>query len=105
MLESLAAANEALKRDSREMQHLLSESREDTRALQEELDEFRASENRKYTTHRFTNSLHSSIHSGQLSPGINTTFSFGRYGRRAVSAERSLRREFVRGFQYAQKRS
>jgi hypothetical protein len=97
MLESLVAANEALKRDSREMQQLLSESREDSRALQEELEEFRASENRKYPRHRFTNSVHSSIHSvpGPLSPGLNTSFNFGRYGKRAVSAERTFRRDFV----------
>lgn len=42
VLESLVKDNEALKRDSAEVQHLLTESREDYHALREEVEEQRA---------------------------------------------------------------
>ena len=40
-MESLVADNEALKRDIAELQNLLAESREDVRALREEMEEAR----------------------------------------------------------------
>ncbi|KAF8872758.1 hypothetical protein BD779DRAFT_1571794 [Infundibulicybe gibba] len=43
VLESLVNDNEALKHDNAELQHLLAESRDDLHALQEEVDEQRAS--------------------------------------------------------------
>lgn len=97
MLETLVTDNEMLKRDGEEVQRLLSESREDFRALQEELDELRASENRKYSRHR-TNSAKSSMQLpplslGPLSPRSTRSFTggggFTRFGRRATSAERN----------------
>lgn len=42
VLESLVADNENLKRDNAELQNLLSDAREDLRALQEEVGEHRA---------------------------------------------------------------
>lgn len=42
MLESLVADNENLKHDNAELQNLLSDAREDVRALQEEVGEHRA---------------------------------------------------------------
>ncbi|PBK67066.1 hypothetical protein ARMSODRAFT_959740 [Armillaria solidipes] len=42
VLESLVDDNESLKRDNAELQHFLSESREEIHALQEEVDEYRA---------------------------------------------------------------
>jgi hypothetical protein len=42
MLEALVADNEALKRDAAELQNMLTESREDARAFQEEIAEMRA---------------------------------------------------------------
>jgi hypothetical protein len=44
VLESLVQDNETLKHDNGELQHLLSESREDLHALQEELEEQRANQ-------------------------------------------------------------
>lgn len=98
MLETLVADNEMLKRDGEELQRLLSESREDFRALQEELDELRASENRKYSRHRLSNSKSSMqlppLNLTQLSPRSTRSFSSGagftKLGKRAVSAERNL---------------
>jgi hypothetical protein len=95
MVESLVTSNETLKRDNGEMQRLLSESREDSRALQEELEEVRASGDHKHSSHRFTNSLTSSIRSAPLSPNLSPSFAFNHFGKRAVSAERGLRRSFV----------
>ena len=86
-----------LKRDGEELQRLLSESREDHRALQEELDELRASENRKYSRHR-SHSTKSSMQLpplslAPLSPRSPRSFSggggFSRLGKRAASAERN----------------
>ncbi|KAF8607945.1 hypothetical protein BDV93DRAFT_519931 [Ceratobasidium sp. AG-I] len=42
MLEALVADNEALKRDAAELQNMLTESREDARTLQEDINEMRA---------------------------------------------------------------
>lgn len=42
VLESLVNDNETLKRDNAELQHLLTESREEIHALQEEVEEQRA---------------------------------------------------------------
>jgi hypothetical protein len=42
VLESLVADNENLKHDNTELQNLLTETREDLRALQEEVEEHRA---------------------------------------------------------------
>lgn len=42
VLESLVDNNESLKRDNVELQHILSESREEIHALQEEVEEYRA---------------------------------------------------------------
>ncbi|KAK0499537.1 hypothetical protein EDD18DRAFT_1151576 [Armillaria luteobubalina] len=42
VLESLVDDNESLKRDNAQLQHFLSESREEIHALQEEVDEYRA---------------------------------------------------------------
>ncbi|KAF9651214.1 hypothetical protein BDM02DRAFT_3091696, partial [Thelephora ganbajun] len=103
MLETLVTDNEMLKRDGEELQRLLSESREDFRALQEELDELRASENRKYSRHR-SGSAKSSMHLpalslAPLSPRSTRSFSggagFTRLGKRAVSAERNLYEPFT----------
>ena len=97
MLETLVTDNEMLKRDGEELQRLLLESREDFRALQEELDELRASENRKYSRHH-SGSAKSSMQLpplsiGPLSPRSTRSFSgrggFTRIGRRAASAERN----------------
>ena len=97
VLETLVTDNEMLKRDGEELQRLLSESREEFRALQEELDELRASENRKYSRHR-SGSAKSSMQLpplslGPLSPRSTRSFTggggFTRFGKRATSAERS----------------
>ena len=97
MLETLVTDNEMLKRDGEELLRLLSESREDFRALQEELDELRASENRKYSRHR-TGSAKSSMQLpplslGPISPRSTRSFAggggFTRLGKRASSAERN----------------
>jgi hypothetical protein len=96
MFETLVGDNEMLKRDGEELQRLLSESREDFRALQEELDELRASENRKYSRHR-SGSAKSSMQLpplslAPLSPRSTRSFTggggFGRLHKRALSAER-----------------
>ena len=97
ILEALVTDNEMLKRDGEELQRLLSESREDFRALQEELDELRASENRKYSRHRSSSARSSMqlppLSLAPLSPRSTRSFSggggFTRLGKRAVSAERN----------------
>ena len=97
MLETLVTDNEMLKRDGEELQRLLSESREEFRGLQEELDELRASENRKYSRHRSGSAKSSMqlppLNLAPLSPRSIRSFSgaagFTRIGKRAVSAERS----------------
>ena len=98
ILETLVTDNEMLKRDGEELQRLLSESREDFRALQDELDELRASENRKYSRHR-SGSAKSSMQLpplslAPLSPRSTHSFAggagFTRLGKRAVSAERNI---------------
>ena len=48
MLESLVADNEALKHDYAEVQNILSETREDLRALQEEVEERRVNVTEHY---------------------------------------------------------
>lgn len=108
VLESLVADNEALKRDSAELQNLLAESREDLRALQEEMEERRASDS-SYLRHRSTNSGQSELTDNPVSP-LSSTFHVGtapsssvlhswhrqgNLGRRPVSVERSSRRGFV----------
>ena len=98
MLETLVTDNEMLKRDGEELQRLLSESREEFRGLQEELDELRASENRKYSRHRSGSAKSSMqlppLNLAPLSPRSIRSFSgaagFTRLGKRAVSAERNL---------------
>lgn len=42
MLESLVQDNETLKHDNAELQHLLTDTREDFAALQEEYEEYKA---------------------------------------------------------------
>jgi hypothetical protein len=98
ILETLVTDNEMLKRDGEELQRLLSESREDFRGLQEELDELRASENRKYSRHRSGSGKSSMqlppLSLAPLSPRSTQSFTggagFTRLGKRAVSAERNL---------------
>lgn len=54
VLESLVADNEDLKRGNTELQSLLQESRDDVRALQQEIEELRATPpptNREYMRH------------------------------------------------------
>lgn len=95
MIETLVTDNETLKHDGEELQRLLSESREDFRALQEELDELRASENRKYSRHRSGSAKSSMqlppLNLAPLSPRSTRSFAggagFTRLGKRAVSAE------------------
>jgi len=90
--------NEMLKRDGEELQRLLSESREEFRGLQEELDELRASENRKYSRHRSGSAKSSMqlppLNLAPLSPRSIRSFSgatgFTRLSKRAASAERNL---------------
>lgn len=97
MFETIVADNEMLKRDGEELQRLLSESREDFRALQEELDELRASENRKYSRHRSSSAKSSMqlppLSLGPISPRSTRSFTSGggftRLGKRATSAERN----------------
>lgn len=60
VLESLVADNEALKRDNAELQHLLDETREDIRTLQDEVDEHRAGSG-SLGRHRPQDSITSSI--------------------------------------------
>lgn len=108
VLESLVADNEALKRDGAELQNLLAESREDLRALQEEMEERRAGDS-SYWQHRSTNSGQSELTDHPVSP-LSSTFPVGtapsasilhswhrqgNLGRRPVSTERSSRRAFV----------
>ena len=98
MIETLVTDNEMLKRDGDELQRLLSESREDFRALHEELDELRASENRKYSRH-LSGSAKSSIQlpplslAGPLSPRSTRSFAggagFANLHNRTASSERS----------------
>ncbi|TCD61395.1 hypothetical protein EIP91_008516 [Steccherinum ochraceum] len=56
VLESLVADNEVLKRDNAELQNILTETREDLRTLQEEVDERRANDGVSIR-HRHTSSL------------------------------------------------
>jgi hypothetical protein len=96
MLETLVADNEMLKRDGEELQRLLSESREDFRTLQEELDELRASENRKYSRHRSSSAKSSMqlppLSLAPISPQSTRSFSggggFARFSKRTTSVER-----------------
>ncbi|GJE87434.1 hypothetical protein PsYK624_035170 [Phanerochaete sordida] len=60
MLESLVADNESLKRDNSELQHMLDETREELRTLQEEVDEHRAG-NSSTARHHDNNSITSSL--------------------------------------------
>lgn len=86
VLESLVADNEALKRDNAELQNILTETREDLRTLQEELDERRAHEE-PVSRHRHTSSTASSIYQ-ELSPTSPTfRFSTGPIVQRSVSAK------------------
>ena len=109
VLESLVADNEALKRDNAELQNLLVESREDLRALQEEVQERRAGDS-SYMRHRYTISGQSELTDNPASP-LSSTFHVGtapsgsvlhswhrqgNLGRRPASVERSSRRGFVR---------
>lgn len=55
VLESLVADNENLKHDNAELQNLLTDTREDVRALQEEVEEHRA--NVPFTGIKYTNCL------------------------------------------------
>lgn len=101
------ADNEALKHDYAEVQNILSETREDLRTLQEEVEERRANDS-VVSRHRHTVSV-TSTGSAPLSPTFNvgtaptpsalhTVFlnSGGpSRGRRAASVERSPRRPFV----------
>ena len=98
MLETLVADNEMLKRDGEELQRLLSESREDFRTLQEELDELRASENKKYSRHRSSSAKSSMqlppLNLAPLSPSTRSFsggggFAFARRSKRTASVERN----------------
>ncbi|OBZ70260.1 hypothetical protein A0H81_09758 [Grifola frondosa] len=111
VLESLVADNEALKRDNAELQNLLTETREDLRALQEEAEERRAN-GTSSSRHRVTNSGQSfnfSDTSGALSPTfhigtapsssvLHSVFRNGKPAaerdRRSMSVERTSRRPF-----------
>ncbi|KAH8096625.1 hypothetical protein BXZ70DRAFT_945422 [Cristinia sonorae] len=88
VLESLVADNEALKRDNAELQNILAETREDMRALQEEIDERRAHED-PISRHNHTSSVASSTYH-ELSP-TSPNFRFGFPGtmlKRSTSASR-----------------
>ncbi|THH31890.1 hypothetical protein EUX98_g2274 [Antrodiella citrinella] len=80
VLESLVANNEALKRDNAELQNILTETREDLRILQEEIDERRANDEPTFYAkhHRHTSSAASSAYH-DLSP-TSTTFRFSASG-------------------------
>lgn len=116
VLASLVADNEALKRDNAELQNLLTESREDLKTLQEEVDERRAND-ASYSAgrHRYTSSIrsnHSTIsplspafHIGTLptpsqmqlrTPSRNIGSSSKSDHRRAASVEPRSRHTFVR---------
>ncbi|TFK46903.1 hypothetical protein OE88DRAFT_1706532, partial [Heliocybe sulcata] len=102
VLETLVADNEALKHDNAELQNLLTETREDYRSLQEEVEEHRATLLSKtgmetpQSRHRVTNSQSSITYirspnfsaNTALSP-LSTSFFTGR---RAPSAERAAKR-------------
>ncbi|KAJ7571938.1 hypothetical protein C8J56DRAFT_1176433 [Mycena floridula] len=81
VLESLVDDNEVLKRDNMELQRFLADSREDMRALQEELDEQRASRvSRPGANTPTTPSFRQHFYSGSMSSSaikehlINPTF-------------------------------
>ncbi|KAF9480191.1 hypothetical protein BDN70DRAFT_877945 [Pholiota conissans] len=95
VLESLVQDNEILKHDNNELQHLLSESREDLHAIQEELEEQRANQLLPRSGANTPNSRHfhnSSVTSISLKDysGINSN---GR--RRNASAEGKNRRRYI----------
>lgn len=95
ILETLVTDNEMLKRDGEELQRLLSESREDFRVLQEELDELRASENRKYSRHHSRSSVQLlPLNLAPLSPQSTRSFSGGpgypMPGKHAANTERNF---------------
>lgn len=112
VLESLVADNEAFKRDNAELQNILAETREDMRTLQEEVEEHRAgATDGGRSGHQQHDSIGSSIFGDQptsptfqvgtapaLSP-LQAGFAFHKpstSGKRAISAERRIRRVFVR---------
>ncbi|KZV86382.1 hypothetical protein EXIGLDRAFT_724824 [Exidia glandulosa HHB12029] len=97
ILESLVADNELLKKDTAELQNLLAEAREDSRAMRDELEEAKAANGTavhtptsstwyhpssgritpSFRSHRHTESV-ASARSGAKSPGINPRgFRFG----------------------------
>lgn len=113
VLESLVADNEALKHDYAEVQNLLAETREDLRALQEEIDERRANDP-TLSRHRHTSNVASVGHT-DASTSLSANFTVGTaptpsimhsnfrnaragpsHDRRAASMERSPHRVFVR---------
>lgn len=113
VLESLVADNESLKRDSTELQHLLDETREELRTLQEEVEEHRAS-NSPAVRHRHQDRLTSSVFddsatlaspfrvgTAPVSSMLSTIFASQQKAgpsseKRASSSERFGRRAFVR---------
>ncbi|CAL1700090.1 unnamed protein product [Somion occarium] len=111
VLESLVADNEALKHDYAEVQNLLAETREDLRALQEEIDERRANDP-TLSRHRHTSNVASVGHT-DASTSLSANFTVGTaptpsimhsnfrnaragpsHDRRAASMERSPHRVF-----------
>ncbi|KAL4251121.1 hypothetical protein ABKN59_005618 [Abortiporus biennis] len=75
VLESLVADNEALKHDNAELQNMLTETREDIRALQEEVDERRA-DKPVFSRHQQSSSITSS-HVHDPSSPLSPTFHVG----------------------------
>lgn len=75
MLQSLVADNQVLKNDNTELQNMLDATREDLRALQEELEERRASDI-DYTGYHNDNTVRSTTYRNTRSP-ISPTFNFG----------------------------
>ena len=112
MLESLVSENESFKQDNAELQTLLTATREDLRALQEELEERRATEP-QYSEEYDNDVVRPHIFQSLASP-ISPTFNFGTAPapsalqsafvlseagpsakKRSISAERGFRRNAV----------
>ncbi|TFK43926.1 hypothetical protein BDQ12DRAFT_643723 [Crucibulum laeve] len=91
VLESLVEDNENLKRDNAELQQLLTDSREDLHALQEEVDEQRANVSSRSGANTPHTPLSRHFHTGSVpSISLKDFSAFGR-SRRSSSAERKRR--------------
>ncbi|PPQ78908.1 hypothetical protein CVT25_002368 [Psilocybe cyanescens] len=106
VLESLVQDNDTLKRDNAELQHLLSESREDLHILQEELDEQRATTsplprsgaNTPHSRHFHSGSVPSiSLKDFTSSPnkGRRNNSAEGRSRRRSAPQSIDIRRQYI----------